>query len=171
MKAEPATKRIPLSHGLFALVDSEDYDRLMQWRWRPRKPGTVWYVIRTAIINGKEKKFQMHREVMRLEDHELVDHIDRNGLNNTKANLRRCTHLQNQWNKGVSKNNTSGFKGVSWDNGHKKWQAQIFVKGKTIRLGRYFCIVKAAMVYDAAIRKYHGEFGYTNFPIQQKQTG
>jgi len=87
-----------------------------------------------------------------------VDHIDGNGLNNKKSNLRLCTNNQNLYNRAKCKNNTSGFKGVKWKKDSKKWVAAINVNNKRIYLGQYTSKIKAHEAYVAACKKYHGEF-------------
>ena len=90
-----------------------------------------------------------------------VDHIDHNGLNNQKYNLRNCTFTQNRMNRIRNKNNTSNYKGVTHDDGYI--YAQINANGKHIRLGSFKTEKDAALAYDKAAQKYHGEFAYLNF--------
>jgi hypothetical protein len=89
-----------------------------------------------------------------------VDHINRNGLDCRKENLRIATNSQNNMNRGMFKNNTSGYRGV-----HRKgnmWRAMIYVSGKQIRLGTFKNIKDAASAYNAAAIQYHGEFASLN---------
>ena len=92
----------------------------------------------------------------------LPDHKDRNGLNNTRENLRYATEAQNLQNRGMPKNNTSGYKGVMWCENKNKWRVQIKANNKRISLGYYSCIIKAAKAYNKAAIKYHGEFAVLN---------
>lgn len=88
-----------------------------------------------------------------------TDHIDGDKLNNAIANLREATHSENQANRGRQKNNSSGFKGVSWSQFRKKWAAAICVKGCTLSLGFFSCPAEAHRAYVEASRRLHGEFG------------
>lgn len=92
-----------------------------------------------------------------------TDHINGDRLDNRKENLRICTRVQNFQNMKMHIDNTSGFKGVSWDSEREKWISQIFTGGHTKFLGRFEDSEKAARVYDDAARKYFGEFARTNF--------
>jgi len=87
-----------------------------------------------------------------------VDHIDGNKLNNKIENLRECTNAQNQYNRKLNKNNTSGVKGVFWDKKRDMWNAQIVRNGKKIYLGLFKSIERAAAAMKAARSEYHGEF-------------
>jgi hypothetical protein len=95
----------------------------------------------------------------------LVDHIDRNPLNNELSNLREVTKRENSLNSKTYRNNTSGFRGVYWHKGAQKWLAQIQSEGKLRHLGYFDCKKEAARAYDAAAKELHGEFAQLNFPI------
>jgi hypothetical protein len=101
----------------------------------------------------------MHRLLIDCPDGMHVDHIDGNGLNNRRANLRIATSGQNQCNRGKSPRNTSGFKGVNWRKKEMRWNAQISVGGKNRSLGFFDKPEEAHAAYAAACAKYHGEFG------------
>ena len=151
-------KKIPLTQGRFALVDDEDYDFLMQWKWH----FNCGYAIRTESIDGKPKKYRMHREIMRPGKGVQVDHIDHDGLNNKRKNLRNATHTQNRRNTPTYKNSTSGYKGVSWYAKLQKWAAQINIKGKRKRIGYFDTKESAARKYNEAAKEEYGEFAYLN---------
>lgn len=153
-------KRIPLTRGKFALVDDEDYVEINSYKWFARKEKTSWYAERCDA----RKTVTMQQRIMGQNScGKLIDHKDLNGLNNQRGNLRWCTVSQNAHNSRIRKDNKSGYKGVSWNKGSKKWQANIKVDMKDMHLGLFFCIVKAARAYDTAARKYFGEFARTNF--------
>lgn len=156
-------KEIPLTQGQVTLVDDEDYEWLSQWKWHASLRRYTWYAERACIVNGKHNRIRMHRTIMDAPDHLLVDHIDRNGLNNTRSNLRLATKSQNMHNQGPSRRNRTGYKGVSWHQKYRRWFAQIKRNGKRVHLGSFTDPVEAARAYDAAARKLHGEFAWTNF--------
>ena len=160
-------KRIPLSQELFALVDDNDYTRVSKYRWWAVKQGKTYYAHRHITKAAYRYTRQtMHRFIMRPGSKEVVDHIDRDGLNNTRANLRIATHAQNHRNAPANVNNSSGFKGVHKRKNSIKWIAQIRdTSGRRVYLGDYFTPEDAARAYDAAAVKYHGEFAQLNFSV------
>lgn len=93
-----------------------------------------------------------------------IDHIDGDGLNNTKQNLRICTQSENVMNQSIRSDNSSGYKGVWWDKQTNKWRAGIIISGKTVYLGRFDFLVNAARAYDFAAKELFGEFSKLNFP-------
>jgi len=153
-----APRRIPLTRGLFAIVDAEDYPRLSQYTWFTEGTGQNCYAVRKE--NGKSIK--MHRWIMDAPDNLVVDHIDHNGLNNRKENLRICTFAENCRNLRSSRCKTSKYKGVHWNKRCKKWAAQISCDNKTYHLGYFTDELSAANAYDNAAQKYHGEFASLN---------
>ncbi|MBA7676314.1 hypothetical protein ES703_84555 [subsurface metagenome] len=108
----------------------------------------------------------MHRLVLKIPPYIFVDHINHNGLDNRKANLRPATRAQNGQNRVKFKNRIYGskFKGVTWNRKYKNWQVQIQVNGKLTFLGRFTDEITAAKAYDRAAKKYHGDFASLNFP-------
>lgn len=156
-------KEIPLTQGKFALVDDEDFEWLNQWKWRVKKAKNGrFYVQRGMRENGQSRTLYMHREIMKTPKGLDADHRDRNGLDNRKSNLRNCTRSQNLMNTIKREKNLSGYKGVTWCKEKEKWQAQIFVNNKNIRLGRFKTKEAAAFIYDEAAKKYFGEFARLN---------
>ena len=158
-------RTIPLTQGKVAIVDAADYERLVQWKWHAMKNRRNWYVVRKErLADGKKRNIYMHREVLRLNygDGEKSDHINGDGLDNRRANLRQATHAQNQRNSRKQLNNTSGYMGVSWHKQSKRWEARIVVDGKRIHLGLFDDPVDGARAYDDAVIKYHGEFATKN---------
>jgi len=160
--------KIPLTQGQFAKVEPEDYVWLSQFRWYCNKRPHTSYAIRNAGEGKECKKILMHREIMDTPKHLVCDHINRNGLDNRKQNLRNCTKQENGMNRPSQKNGTSRYKGVCWHRRMKKWVACIKGKGKKSHLGYFVSETSAAKAYDEAAKKYHGEFANLNFPPSQK---
>ena len=152
-------KEIKLTQGKVALVDDEDYDYLMQWKWYLRKDD-----IRKYAIAHKRKPYSynetvfMHTLIMNPAKGYETDHIDGNGLNNQKYNLRNVTHQQNTMNKRSKK----PYKGVYLrKNGN--YTSQIRVNGKVYYLGSCKTIEQAAKRYDLAAAYYYEEYCRLNF--------
>jgi len=115
----------------------------------------------------------MHREILNPPDHLLVDHINRNGLDNRKANLRPATRSQNSMNKPFIKTtpSSSKYRGVSWSKSQKKWNVQIGLNGKHKFIGYFHDEIQAAKAYDRAAKLYHKEFAVLNFESPQLRSG
>ena len=155
-------KRISLSRGKFALVDNINYEYLNQWKWYYNNG----YAARDQrnLITKKDTRIYMHRIIMKAKKSENIDHVNHNGIDNQKRNLRKSTHEQNMHNMKSNKNSTSQYKGVCWAKNNKKWKVQINYNNKHIYLGYYTNEKVAAKVYDKAAIKLHKEFAYLNFP-------
>lgn len=159
-----ATVSIPLHSrkypGLFTIVDEEDYERISQYRWHPRMERHTCYAMTNVTIDGKYTSLRMHRVVMGAPDDQEVDHWDRNGLNNTRANLRYATTSQNNANQGRRSDNHTGFTGVYWHKGSRAWRVEV----GSIHIGMFECAEDAARAYDIKAIERFGEFAVTNFP-------
>lgn len=151
-------KKIKLTKGMVALVDDEDFERINSFKWCVGKTSFHHYAMRR---DGKKTLF-MHRFIVDAPKGLLVDHINRNGLDNRKENLRVCTAQQNRRNGGLSKLNTSGYKGVSWNKGIHKWSAYITANYKRIHLGYFDDKTEAARAYNNAAKQYFKEFNSSN---------
>jgi hypothetical protein len=152
------TKIITLTQGREAIVDDEDYEYLNQWKWFYARCGYA-----TGHVNCHSKTVYMHRVIMETPTGMETDHVNGDKLDNRKNNLRMCTSQQNKANKTKENNNTSGYKGVTWDKSRKTWNAKIMINYKCINLGRFVNIVDAARAYDEAATKLFGNFAKTNF--------
>jgi hypothetical protein len=155
-------KKIPLTKGFFALVSKEDFDKLNKHKWSIFEREHTCYAQRGKTINGKQKTILMHREILGAKKGQICDHIDRNGLNNVRENLRICSCLENARNSKKQKNNTSGYKGVSWSKKQNKWLANISYMKRTINLGYFDDIERAAFAYNVAAKEIYGEFANLN---------
>ena len=152
-------KEIKLTQGKVAIVDDADFEYLNQFKWYANNN----YAVRCFTVSkNKVNRILMHREIMKISKGLIIDHIDRNGLNNQKNNLRICTNSQNLMNRCKNINNTSGFKGVVYNKLDKKYRAKIYFNSKCISLGCYIDPKDAAKAYNEAALKYHGEFANLN---------
>jgi hypothetical protein len=160
-------KRIPLTKGKEALADDQDYEYLMQWKWYPARSGSHNKLYarrnlpRADQRHGSCKMHKIVAERMGLPDC-CIDHKDGNGLNNQRSNLRPATNAQNLWNRAKQKNNTSGYKGVSWDASRGKWMAQLKCQGRKVLHRRFADKIEAAQAYNETALKYFGEFAVLN---------
>lgn len=154
-------REIPLTKGKAAIVDDADYEQLSQRRWRllaPKRGGEY------ALGQARGVTMAMHRVIACPPPGMEVDHINGNGLDNRRGNLRVCTKSGNQRNQRVqSRAKTSAFKGVSGMRGRTRWVACIKLGGRDTYLGSFGNEVDAALAYDAVAREHFGEFARTNF--------
>ncbi len=152
----------PKYPNTFAMVDDEDFDFLNQWKWHPHKSNTQVYARRLHRKSDARPSIGivMHRQIMGFHGDKVIDHINRNSLDNRRENLRFCTIRQNAQN---SKNkNTKLFRGLTWSKKMKRFVARIRVNGKHIDLGGFVNPVDAAKAYNEAAKIHHGEFASLN---------
>lgn len=162
MKTIELSKRGKYKGLYFALVDDSDFDYLNEYNWSVMLP----YKSKYAGTFNNNKMILMHRLIMDAPNVLEVDHIDHNGLNNQKSNLRICLHWQNISNRSMQYNNTLGFKGVSFDKNRKKWVVQIQSRG-TKYIKRFDDKYDAARHYDLKIGELCGEFANINFKLRK----
>lgn len=173
--SDSPTLQISLSQGYETTIDEIDSD-LNDFRWTISKTKENKYAICKSFFPNKPKIAAMHRVIMQrilgrdLVKGEMVDHVDNNGLNNRRENLRLANKSQNARNRGAQRNNSSGYKGVSWNKPNKKWIVGIAIDSKKIYLGQYHNIHDAARAWNAAALKYHGEFAYQNVIPDEDQS-
>lgn len=151
-------KKIKLHNGLFSLIDDEDYELISKYKWRANPYGkNKW----RAVTTIKGKNILMHRLIMNFPKE--IDHIDGDGLNNIKANLRSCTRSQNKMNVGKFNGQySSSFKGVSKAKGRNGWSAYTHLNGKSIFIGTYPTETMAAKAYNNFAINNHREFARLN---------
>jgi hypothetical protein len=155
-------KRIPLTQGLEALVDDEDFDHLMQWKWSASGRRDYRHPARGTADGSSVKMSVVVAERMGLDTSITVDHHNRRPLDNTRGNLRSANKSQNGANRGPNQNNTSGYKGVWLCQRTRRWKANIKVKRVTYHLGTFSTAEDAARAYNEAALKHFGEFAYVN---------
>jgi len=162
------TRLIPLTQSQFATVSPEDYEWLSQWKWTAHRArrlyGPAWYAIRMSP-SPKRKMLYLHREIAKrafLPQSKQYDHKDRNGLNNTRQNIRPCTANQNGANTTKSPGKSSRFIGVFWFKAKQKWAVRIRTKEGRKFIGYFDNEVIAARAYNEAAARYHGEFARLN---------
>ncbi len=154
-------RRIKLTQGKFAIVDPEDFGRINQYKWYYNKG----YALRHVRRNGKKCAIFMHRLVCPVPHGMFTDHINRNRLDNRKANLRPVTFRQNIWNATRKrKMSKSPYNGITWSRQHHKWLARIYVGTKAVYLGFFKDEIKAAKAFDRAAKEHRGEYAVLNFP-------
>ena len=159
-------KKIPLSQGLFALVDDEDYELVAGYIWYAARSNATWYASTNTENpgngNGNYRKLHMHSLILKTAKGYMPDHIDGDGLDNRRENLRPVTYSQNAANSRKRVGCASAFKGV----GRLKagyWVARIIYNYKEIYLGAYKQERAAALAYDLAAQALHGKHARVNF--------
>ena len=157
---------IPLTRGLHAIVDAEDYEWLNQYKWsvQPSANAKTFYAKRTYC----GRLVLMHREIMKPPRGMFVDHINGNGLDNRRCNLRICTPMQNSCNRSKQRNARHRFIGVR-PCGKDTYEAIVDHNGKRYREGPFRDEVEAAKARDRLARKLHGPYARLNFPLENPE--
>jgi hypothetical protein len=148
-----------LRGGHIALIDVDDYSLIRSYWWtvQPLPSGRLYI---SAKIGSQPVR--MHTLLMQPGPGLEVDHHNNNGLDNRRSNLRSCTRSQNNGNAILSRANTSGYKGVSWNKRGQKWEAYIMLNYKRYPLGRFTDLHEAARAYNRAALAQWGEFARLN---------
>jgi hypothetical protein len=153
-------REISLGHGKVMLVDDEDYDFMTQFEWRAKKDSEGRYYAHATLVAHKL-----------LVKYSIVDHVNGNGLDNRKENLRVATPQQNSWNRGIRSDSRTGYKGVRYIPDRDAYSVRIQVNGQRKYLGYFKDPVEAAKAYDVAAREHFGEFARPNFPNKEVMLG
>lgn len=145
-----------INHVIFDDCDALSLAILKLWRsgvviWCSNQDGSNRMPLGRFLLNAADPRFE-------------VDHKDQNFYNFKRGNLRFATHAQNSMNRGLQFNNTSGYKGVCWHKGGKKWLAQIMLNQENIYLGLFKSPIRAAQTYDKKAKELFGDFAVLNFP-------
>ena len=155
-------KLVPLTKGHSAMVDDDDYERVSKFKWHVSREIAGWpkyaKVSRGRVIGDTTKVLYLHRFILEAPDNMQVDHIDGDGLNCQRSNLRLATNSQNCCNRRLPSNNTTGHKGVTKRKRDGIYEAYIKTGGQLIYLGSFKDFSKAVEVRQAAEKQYHGEF-------------
>ena len=142
------------NRGNVCLIDKEDYEKISKGYWGKYQNSNYF------CSNIEGKKYWLHRYIMNAQKGKYVDHINNNFDDYRKINLRICSNAENNRNRGLQKNNTSGYPGVNWVKREQKWRARIKVDGKEQHLGLFSDINDAIQAKKAAEEKYFKEFSY-----------
>lgn len=149
-------------HGIKeVLVDDEDFEELSKYTWHIDKGNKTFYALR--YIEDSRKRISMHRQLLGLTiSTDFGDHLDENGLNNQRGNLRKATKAQNMMNRKSNIGSSSKYIGVSWQAKNKKWVSTICFNAKTIYIGLFKTEIEAAHARDIKSKIYFGEFAKLN---------
>lgn len=154
-------KTIELSGGLLAIVDDQDFERVSKYHWCADRQRHTTYALGFDHIDGKRKRIMMHRFIIGPPAGTKVDHLDGNGLNNIRDNLRLASNSQNCWNSVKPRSGvTSKYKGVSRSRGG--YQVAIKFKGTKYHLGRFRNEDEAGLAYNIKAKELFGEFAKLN---------
>lgn len=157
-------KEIPLTQDRVAIIDDIDEERVCDGSWHILTTNGLEYAVgRVANNEGERIRTYMHRLILDAPRGVSVDHINGNGLDNRRCNLRFATVNQNQFNRRPNSGCSSQYKGVYWDKSKNRWRAYIKKNHKRFYLGVYTDELQAARAYDEAARELFGKYARPNF--------
>lgn len=155
-------KEIQLTQGKIALIDDQDFELISKYKWRLQKGRNTHYAITQIYHRRKMQIILMHRLILNPEKNMDVDHINHNGWDNTRSNIRVCTKSQNCMNRNSHKFSSSVYKGVIWHKRNNKWVARIRIDGKLIHIGSFSTEQEAAIEYNKKAIEMFGEYAKLN---------
>ena len=166
-----AFRRIRFSGPKYAIVDPEDYEPLARCKWYYINSNGKFYAARVGRTDDSPKRtiLYMHRQIVEVPEGMVLDHINREPLDNRKANLRPATRAQNLWNSTKRKGGSSKYRGVSYKKQIAKWIARMYIDGKETHLGCFEEEIDAAKAYDKAAKKHRKPFAVLNFPDPKRK--
>lgn len=158
---------IPLSKGKFALVDDDDFELVSKFKWSATEPDHRRSIYARTNIKGVDGKYhteRMHRLILGLQrgDGKIVDHVNGNGLDNSRKNLRISSHSDNAANVAIHRGNKSGYKGVNYRRDRGTWKAEVRRNGITVYCATSHCIHLAALKYNDNAVRFHGASVWLN---------
>jgi len=151
-------KNLFTTRGHLITVDDDDYDWLSKYKWYADCSHRTIYAVKNTKINGIWVKERMHRMIMKITDNSLIDHIDGNGLNNQKSNLRICADIENR----AHRRPNNGHKYIGVGTYKSIYRSRIRINNIVYYLGYYKTAEEAALAYNEAAIKFKGEFAYLN---------
>jgi len=161
-----AFRKIPLTQGKYTVVDVEDYEQLARYKWYALRVERLCYAVRQYRSKQNRSRYEsvkMHQVIMGSAEGKVIDHINHNGLDNRRANLRFVTMQQNSWNKRKNRGNySSRYKGVAWSKSRKKWRTRITCNNRVKFIGHFDDEKAAAMAYDAKAKELFGDYASLN---------
>lgn len=148
-------KTMVLSQGLSTIVDDDVFEWANKFKWYATKGHRTFYACRDVSVGGKRHNVRLHNMILERSESQLVDHINLNGLDNRRENLRLASNVQNHRNGNIRRNKKYGSvcKGVQFRPDRNKWRARIFVEGKEIFLGSFETQLEAAEAYNRAAKE------------------
>ena len=158
-------KKIKLTKGYYAIIDDIDFELINKFKWHLYEHCNNKYAVaHDRSEQGKDKTIRMHRLILNAEKGVVVDHVNHNGLDNRRINIRLCTQSQNAMNGNIrtSVNKSSKYKGVSWNEKRKRFVSYIMLNYKRIYIGRYKNESDAAIAYNNKAIELFGEFAFLN---------
>jgi HNH endonuclease len=174
LQPELEYRTIPLTQGQVAIVDVGDYEWLMsvgKWQAKFHKNTGHFSATHQKYVDKKRVAILwMHREIMQAPKGLLVDHRNRNSLDNRRFNLRLATYSQNAANKRTSRKNKSGYPGVCWQKDCNKWRAYVAIDGAQKYLGLFSSLGEAVSVRSEYAKRIYGEFYCENPNVAPKKS-